>query len=91
MRSRHINNKTYRVFIDYVPNSTDIEGIRRYCCECPNGNRTLGCCAHVASVIHYLAHGRYLSRIIRPAEILSNIFSSDDINVVINDNSDDDD
>lgn len=91
VRSRHVNSKYYRLFIDYVPNMNSVEGIRGYCCDCPNGNRTVGCCAHVASVIYYLAHARYLSRILRPAEILSKIFSNDAVNVVINENSDDDD
>ncbi|KAL4705349.1 hypothetical protein ACJJTC_006835 [Scirpophaga incertulas] len=56
-----------------------------------SAHKTVGCCAHVASVIYYLAHARYLSRILRPAEILSKIFSNDAVNVVINENSDDDD
>ncbi|CAD6222015.1 GSCOCG00005283001-RA-CDS, partial [Cotesia congregata] len=57
VRSWHLNSKTYHVYI-------------RHYCDCPNGNRTVECCAHVVSVIYYLAHGRYLSRIIRPVEIL---------------------
>ena len=32
------------------------------------GNRTVGCCSHVAAIIYHLSHGRYLSRIYRPDE-----------------------
>lgn len=91
VRSRHRNSKTYRVYIDYTPYSTEIEGVRRYCCDCPNGIRTIGCCSHVASIVYYLSHARFLSKILRPSEVLSKIFSTDNTVVVINENSDDDD
>ncbi|EZA62071.1 hypothetical protein X777_06965, partial [Ooceraea biroi] len=61
-------------FVEYVPNRNGYSGISRYCCECPNGNRTVGCCSHVAAVIYYLVHARYLSKIVRPAEKLTKPF-----------------
>lgn len=60
VRSRHINAKTYRCFIDYRPNINGVSGISRYSCDCANGRRTVGCCSHIAAVIYYLAHARYL-------------------------------
>jgi hypothetical protein len=90
IRSRHIKSKTYRCYIDYLPNSTGPSGIKRYCCECANGNRTVGCCSHVAAVVYYLSHARYLSKIVRPAEILSNLFLADNVMTVINEDSDED-
>lgn len=68
----------------------DISGIKRYCCECANGNRTVGCCSHVAAIIYYLSHARYLSEIVRPAEHLtiSAIFQQDEIVPTINEDSD---
>ena len=89
VRSRHINSKTYRCYIDYAPNSIGYSGIKRYCCECANGNRTVECCSHIAAIIYYLSHARYLSKIVRPAEILSKIFSSEHVTPVINEDSDD--
>jgi len=32
-------------------------------------------CSHIATIIYYLVHARYLSRIVRPAEILVKFFN----------------
>ena len=90
VRSRHINSKTYHCYIEYNPNCNNYKGIKRYTCDCVNGNRTSGCYSHIAAIIYSLSHGRYLSRVIRPAEILSKIFCKENIISVINDNSDED-
>ena len=90
VRSRHINSKTYRCYIDYAPNSIGYSGVKRYCCECANGNRTVGCCSHIAAIIYYLSHARYLSKIVRPAEILSKIFNNEHVTPIINEDSDED-
>ena len=74
IRSRHINRKTYRVFIEYEPSRNGIEGIRGYWCECPNGNRTVGSCSHVAAAVSYLSHARYQPSIRRPAAELTDLF-----------------
>ena len=88
VRSRHLNQKTYKCYIQYSPNSNDISGITGYCCTCANGNRTVGCCSHVAAIIYHLTHGRYLSRIYRPAESLTNLFDHNEGTTVIEDDSD---
>lgn len=90
VRSRHIKRKTYKCFINYKPNTIGFAGILRYCCECPNGLRTVGCCSHVAAIIYYLSHARYLSKIIRPAEILTKLFNVEEVHPVINEDSDED-
>ena len=41
VRSRHINSKTYRCFVDYQPVKNKISEISRYCCDCANGRRTV--------------------------------------------------
>lgn len=74
-----------------ITNSLGSTGIKRYCCDCPNGRRTIGCCAHVAAIIYYLSYARYLSKIIRPAEILSKIFTVEQFVPIINEDSEDDD
>ena len=37
VQSRHIKRHMYQGFANYVPNSTDLNAIRRYYCECANG------------------------------------------------------
>jgi hypothetical protein len=91
VQSRHINRQKYKVFLHYEPNSTSIDGIKRYCCTCKNGNRTVGCCSHVAAIVYYLSYARFLSNILRPAEILTRLFDFEEVNAVIPDDSDDDD
>ncbi|XP_043264042.1 uncharacterized protein LOC122404178 [Colletes gigas] len=91
VKSRHINKKTYRCYIEYLPNTIGHSGVTRYACECASGKRTVGCCSHVAALIYYLAHGRYLSKILKPAEILTNLFTKNEIHPIINENSDIDD
>jgi len=47
-------------------------------------------CSHIAAIVYYLAHARYLSKLLKPAEILSKMFQQDDIILVIEENSDED-
>lgn len=41
VKSRHINAKTYKCYVEYAPNTIGVAGIKRYCCECANGRRTM--------------------------------------------------
>ena len=89
--SRHIKRTTYRCYVDYMPRSAEQAGkIRRYCCECANGKRTVGCCSHVAAVVFYLSHARHLDSIIRPAQILTSLFKDGAIIPIIEEDSDED-
>ncbi|GLV33380.1 hypothetical protein CBL_20126 [Carabus blaptoides fortunei] len=88
VRSRHINSKTYKSYIQYDAASSGLNGIKGYCCNCANGLRTVGYCSHVASVIYYLSNARYLAKIIRPADILTDLFDLDTICPVISDRDD---
>ncbi|KAI4482004.1 hypothetical protein M0804_009023 [Polistes exclamans] len=90
VQSRHIGRKAYRCFIEYKPDTIGWSGISRYCFECANGLRTIGCCSHVAAIIFYLARARYLARIPRPAEILNSLFNKDNITTVIDEDSEED-
>ena len=89
VKSGHVSRKTYICFIHYTPESVGYTGILHYCCDCANGRRTIGCCFHVAAVIYYKSHARYLARIVRPAEILTTLFQYEEVNSVINDDNDD--
>eukprot|EP00732_Lithocolla_globosa_P004009 Lithocolla_globosa_v1_NODE_3469_length_1661_cov_21.691158.p1 type:complete len:267 gc:universal NODE_3469_length_1661_cov_21.691158:230-1030(+) len=54
VRSRHKNATKYFLWLRYSP-----EGVKGWYCQCKAGKRTVGCCAHVASVIWYLGHARH--------------------------------
>ena len=73
VRSRHSESVTYRVYVD-EPGSDRVEGIKRYYCECKNGARTRGCCAHVATIVYYLSYARWLPETPRPADFLTDLF-----------------
>ncbi|XP_076288271.1 uncharacterized protein LOC143212878 [Lasioglossum baleicum] len=88
--SRHISRKCYQCYIEYVPHSIGYAAIKRYTCDCANGNRTVGCCSHVATIIYYLSHGRFKSKIVKPSEILTKIFDVTHTVPVIEENSDED-
>ncbi len=90
VQSRHMGSKKYRCYVDYLPYSISHAGILRYYCECKNGARTVVCCAHVAAVIYFLSHARYLSKIVRPAAHLTTLFSHGAAMPVIEEDSDDD-
>ena len=51
---RHANAVLYHVWINY--NTDTVLG---WYCMCKVGTRILGCCAHVFSLIWYLAYARY--------------------------------
>ena len=91
VRSRHIRSKTYNCFIEYSPLSIGYHGIKRWCCECANGLRTIGCCSHVSAVIYYLSCGRFKSKLLNPSHILTDLFVEDDTMPVIDEDSDYDD
>ena len=52
VQSRHISRAQYRCFIRYKPNSFSVSGVTYYACECANGRRTVGCCAHIAVIVY---------------------------------------
>jgi hypothetical protein len=74
MRSRHCGGQKYNVYIKYQPKSNNIEGIESWYCTCKAGMRTVGCCSHVASIVYFLSHGKYLENIPNPGSRLSSIF-----------------
>eukprot|EP00732_Lithocolla_globosa_P005480 Lithocolla_globosa_v1_NODE_5693_length_1200_cov_12.183406.p1 type:complete len:195 gc:universal NODE_5693_length_1200_cov_12.183406:739-155(-) len=53
VHSRHKTSKTYYTWIEYKKKVTG------WCCSCKPGKRTVGCCAHVASVVWFLGYARH--------------------------------
>lgn len=59
MQSRFFGSKTRRVYILANPNENSANGIVSYCCDCKSGNRNVGCCAHVMTVIKFFGFSRH--------------------------------
>jgi len=57
LQSRHTSSKQYQLWIRYERDSFD--PIRGWYYQCKNGARTVGCCAHIASVLWYLGYDRH--------------------------------
>ncbi|KAJ8708905.1 hypothetical protein PYW07_013509 [Mythimna separata] len=76
IKSRHISQ---RIYFSYVLFDTEHDGdsvldaILGYYCNCLVGNRTVGCCCHVMTIIWYLGWARHQTNIQPPAEFLDNI------------------
>jgi len=71
MVSRHSSTVKYNIYIRYDKTKLGKDAILGYMCRCKNGLRTLGCCAHVASVLFYLGYGKYHGNLKKPASFLS--------------------
>ena len=54
LKSRHVSNKVYFTWIQFTEDL-----IIRWYCTCPNGSRTVGCCAHIAAGLWYLGYARH--------------------------------
>ena len=54
IQSRHINSVQYDVWLKYSSNE-----ILGWYCMCKVGARVVGCCAHISSLMWYLAYARY--------------------------------
>ncbi|KMQ84946.1 hypothetical protein RF55_16831 [Lasius niger] len=71
--SRFRNAVRYQLWITYKNNKTLEEAdepITGYYCTCVSGSRTLGSCAHVASVLWFLGFARHQSNIKYPSNAL---------------------
>ncbi len=83
LQSRHVSSKKYLIWIQIHQDHDQSDPIKCWYCECPNGARLVGCCAHVASVLWYLGVSRhYLDSTSREGLIPKNIVNSPDRNTV---------
>lgn len=57
LQSRHISSKSYLLWIVF-----DEIQVTSWYCRCRTGSRVVGMCAHIASVLWYLAYARHLSQ-----------------------------
>lgn len=76
--SRHISSKKYYIYILIDATLNGRYAIKNYCCNCIVGRRTIGCCAHIMTLIWYLSWARYQTSIIDPpAQFLDDILIDD--------------
>lgn len=54
-----------------------LQAIVGYCCSCLVGKRTVGCCAHVMTVVWFLSWARY-NDVNAPATFLDDFFTEYD-------------
>ena len=70
--SRHTNKVKYETWVWYrethLPDSGD--AIKGWYCTCKPGARTLGCCAHISSIMWYLGYARHLEKVPAPSDKL---------------------
>lgn len=76
IQSRHSNQTKYFMYILLDQAVNGKEGILGYYCQCKNGQRTVGCCSHVMTVIWYFAFAKYTDDLKHPAQFLDSIFDS---------------
>ncbi|XP_043469676.1 uncharacterized protein LOC122503266 [Leptopilina heterotoma] len=72
--SRFRNAGKYQLWVSYRPIverdqeiEEDYNPIDGYYCTCKSGSRTIGTCAHVARVLCYLGHARYIENVRYPS------------------------
>ncbi|KAF9410990.1 hypothetical protein HW555_010122 [Spodoptera exigua] len=68
----------YYVYILVANGVNGREGILEYYCNCI-GRRTVGCCAHVMTLVWYLGWARYENNIVAPAAFLDEVVVREDI------------
>ena len=80
IRSRHSSGRVYYTYILLAREGSDWdEKILSYYCSCIAGQRTVGCCAHVMTIVWFLGWARYQERIEAPAWFLDGILLRDDL------------
>ncbi len=87
IHSRFSNSTKYFLYILFDQSKEGVDAILEYCCQCKNGLRTTGCCAHVMVVLWYLGCGKYESEIPRLASSLEEFF----VDLVLSDHDTDSD
>lgn len=80
IQSRHSSSKSYLLWVSYNTDQ-DEDCITGWYCQCKAGARTVGCCAHIASVLWYLGYQRHCSDALvagsDPAELFLNAADDD--------------
>ncbi len=59
IQSRFSRSKTHDAWVKFNNDETGYEAIKGLYCTCKVGERTLGCCSHLTSIIRYLGFDRH--------------------------------
>lgn len=59
------------------------KGTVEYCCNCLVGRRTVGCCAHVMTMVWYLGWARYEHNISASAPFLDDVVIQEMFNKIL--------
>ena len=86
--SRHSKSNRYSAFLLVDKSKKETASVIGHYCQCKTGARTVGCCAHIMSVIWFLGYSRYTPTIDEPAKYLDDFFQND---VVITESDEDED
>ena len=70
IQSRNTSTRPYNLWIEY--NTDTRNRINSWYCQCKVVARTVGCCAHVASVLWYLGYYQYNDLETRPCQEYGN-------------------
>ncbi|XP_061170430.1 uncharacterized protein LOC133179753 [Saccostrea echinata] len=68
IQSRHTSSTLYNLWIRFT-----ISAVTSWYCQCKSGARTLGCCAHICSVIWYLGYHRHQCNKIEKDRYMSSV------------------
>lgn len=74
IRSRHSMSVKYFVYVLVDKNKQGIEALSAHFCSCKVGQRVVGCCSHVATIMWFFGYARFLLDINKPAYSLCDIF-----------------
>ena len=74
IRSRFRNSTKYATYILLDRDKIGLVAIVEYCCQCKNGLRTVGCCAHIMTIVWFLGWARHQPSILFPAQKLDDLF-----------------
>lgn len=58
LKSRFVSNRVYRVYLLFDKNEIGFRSVLQYCCSCKVGNRTVGCCSHVMTLLYFVCYAR---------------------------------
>jgi len=73
IQSRFRSSAQHFVYILIDRAEEGIDSVSSYTCSCAQGLRTVGCCAHIATVLWYLGYARHLPEIPIPADFLNDV------------------
>ena len=73
IQSRHVRARQYYTYILINPARQGRQSVEDYYCSCIHGRRTVGSCAHIASIVYFLSWARHQQQIEAPAVFLDEI------------------